>query len=389
MGQIMKTPVSTIKTLLAASALSFSAVSLAGPTIYFGDEGFLQFNYALQVWSQQKSYTSATNDASSNDIFLRRNRLTFLGQQSDLIGFYAQIEAGSDSKFGNDEKSVYFRDAYITIDYSDELRFIVGRFKNTFSRENLEACLEPLTLDRGDITYSPFGGSRDTGAVVWGNLFDAKLQYRFMVADGREGEEVATSSPRITGRVHWSIFDPEYDYGYRGTYLGTQKVLTFGAAYDFQADAAYRDYSNLKDKRDYKAWTVDGFFESPYKSGTYTLAAAYFNYSLGNAINHNPDPKLPASTELEGFYVKAGYLFPDKVGPGRLQLFARHDGLEYNLNGGALDRRVNAVGANYYLNGQALKLTAEYQRVDYANPDASNFSLQDFNQFTFGFQFIF
>lgn len=379
----------TAAAVLAGSLLGASASSVAGPTIYFGEEGFLQINYSLQAWSQYKSYTSATNSSSSNDIFLRRNRITLLGQQSDLVGFYAQIEAGSDSKFGQDEKSVYFRDAYVTLDFMDEVRFIVGRFKNTFTRENLEACLEPLTLDRGDITYSPFGGSRDTGAVIWGNLLDAKLQYRFMVADGREGEEVATSKPRVTGRLHWSILDPEYDYGYRGTYLGTQKVLTFGASYDYQPDVAYTDYTNLRGKRDYKAWTVDGFFESPYKSGTYTLAAAYFNYSLGNAINKNPDPLLPANTELEGFYVKAGYLFPEKVGPGRLQLFARHDGLEYNLKGGALDKRVNSLGANYYLNGQALKLTAEFQHVDFANPDPANYSLQNYKQFTFGFQFIF
>lgn len=379
----------TAAAVLAGSLLTASASSFAGPTIYFGDEGFLQINYSLQAWSQYKSYTSATNDSSSNDMFLRRNRITLLGQQSDLVGFYAQIEAGSDSKFGQDEKSVYFRDAYVTLDFMDEVRFIVGRFKNTFTRENLEACLEPLTLDRGDITYSPFGGSRDTGVVLWGNLLDAQLQYRLMIADGREGEEVATSKPRVTGRVHWSIFDPEYDYGYRGTYLGTQKVLTFGASYDYQADVAYRDYSNLRDKRDYKAWTVDGFFELPTKSGAYTLSSAYFNYSLGNAINKNPDPLLPANTELEGFYVKAGYLFPDKVGPGRLQLFARHDGLEYNLKGGALDKRVNSLGANYYLNGQALKLTADFQHVDFANPDPNRYDLQNYKQFTFGFQFIF
>ncbi len=68
------------------------------------------------------------------------------------------------------------RDAYVTLDYTDGLRFIVGRFKNTFTRENLEACLEPLTLDRSEtLAYSPFGGTRDTGVALWGNLADAKF----------------------------------------------------------------------------------------------------------------------------------------------------------------------------------------------------------------------
>lgn len=376
--------------LAGAGLLAASSLSVAGPTLEFGEEGFVELSYSLQIWSQYRDFTSADHDGGGNDIFLRRNRITLMGQQSDLVGFYAQLEAGGDSRAGNDDKKVYYRDAYITLDYSDSTRFIVGRFKNTFTRENLEACLEPLTLDRADASYSPFGGSRDTGAVMWGNLGDtAAFQYRFMVADGREGDNVAAKSPRFTTRFHWSALDPEYDYGYRGTYLGTRRILTFGASYDYQADVAYADFDTLSDKKDYKAWTVDGFFEYPMRSGTYTLSGAYYNYGLGNAINNpNHDDTLPLNTELEGFYVKGGYLFPQPVGAGRLQLFARHDGNDYNLTDGSLDRRLTSVGANYYLDGQRLKLTAEYQKVDFANEDASNPALQDYNQFTLGFQFI-
>jgi len=373
---------------VAALAAGLAGTAQAAPSIEFGDEGFIQFNYSLQVWAQNRSYTSSTHDGSSTDVFLRRNRITLSGQYNDLIGFYAQLESGNDSKGGNDDREVYYRDAYVTFDYSDEARFIVGRFKNTFSRENLEACLEPLTLDRGDISYTPFGGSRDTGAVIWGNLRDAAFQYRLMVADGREGSEVPKDSPRITARVHWSALDPEYDYGYRGTYLGTRKIFTVGLAADYQADVAYADYPNKRDAKDYRAWTADVFFEYPLKSGTYTFSSAYFDYDLGNAINGSPDPSLPVTTEIEGFYVKAGYLFPQPVGPGRLQLFARHDGIDYNLAGGALDRRVNSFGLNYYLDGQKLKLTLEHQRHDYANPNPATPALQDNHITTLGFQFI-
>lgn len=374
--------------LVLALVAASSSAAYAGPTIDFGDSGSLQFNYALQAWATNSSYTSNNHDGSSTDFYLRRNRITLSGQYNDYVGFYAQLEAGNDSKAGNDDREVYYRDAYVTLDYSDEYRFIIGRFKNTFSRENLEACLEPLTLDRSDISYTPFAGTRDTGAAIWGNLADAAFQYRLMIADGREGDYVPIKSPRVTTRVHWSFLDPEYDYGYRGTYLGTRKILTIGAAYDYQADAAYADYQNREDIKDYSAWTVDGFVEYPFKSGTYTFSAAYFNYDLGDAINLLPDPELPSNTQQEGIYVKAGYLFPNAIGPGRLQLFARHDGTEYNLPGGSLDRRVFSGGANYYLDGQKIKLTLEYRRNDYANPVESVPSLQDNYQTTVGFQFI-
>lgn len=376
---------------LLAGLLPLSAV--AGPTIEFGEQGSLTFTYALQGWLQQRDYTTSSDNSSSTDAYLRRNRLTFSGQYNDYIGFYAQLEAGNDSKLGADNKSVYYRDAYVTIDYRDDLRFIVGRFKNTFSRENLEACLEPLTLDRGDVLpYTPFAGSRDTGVAVWGNLMDARLQYRVMLADGREDAETPKDQPRLTARVHYSFWEPEFNYGYLGTYLGTQKVLTVGAAYDMQKDVAYGNYPSRSDIKDYDAWTVDAFMEYPSASGVYTLSGAYFDYDTGNAFNMNPDPSLPVNSNLKGYYVKAGYMLPNKVGVGRLQFFARHEKADYGAKTGVTeyyDNDRNSIGVNYYIDGQKLKVTFEYADISYDNQHPTDQALRDYNQATLGLQFIF
>lgn len=374
---------------IAAVVAGAAAPAYAGPNIQFGEQGFVDLTYGLQVWSQYQDYTSNGDSGSQYDTFLRRNRFTLSGQLTDYVGFYAQLEAGSDSKDGQDDRSVYYRDAYVTFDYTDSLRLIAGRFKNTFSRENLEACLEPLTLDRSTMSYTPFGGTRDTGVALWGNLADAAFQYRLMVSDGREGDEVVKDSPRITARFHWSPLDPEYSYGYRGTYLGTRKVFTIGAAYDFQADAAYSDYSNRTGSEDYEAWTADIYAEYPTSMGAFTGSAAVFDYSTGNAINENPDPSLTINTELEGYYVKAGYLLPEPVGIGRLQFFARHEGRDYVSLGDNYDNTLNSIGANYYIDGQKLKFTFEYTDVDYEADDSPYHSLRDQKQATLGFQFIF
>jgi len=376
---------------LVAGALPLSA--LAGPTIQGGDQGSLTITYALQGWMQHRSFASDANAGSATDAFLRRNRLTFSGQYNDYVGFYAQIEAGNDSRFGQDNRSVYYHDAYVTLDYRDDLRFIVGRFKNTFSRENLEACLEPLTMDRAEVlSYTPFGGSRDTGLAVWGNLLDAKLQYRFMVADGREGAYVPKDSPRLTARVHYSFWDPESNYGYLGTYLGTAKVLTIGAAYDKQSSVAYGDWPLRRDIKDYKAWTVDAFMEYPARSGVYTVSAAAFKYDTGGAYNQSPDPALPVNSDLKGFYLQGGYMLPGKVSPGRLQFFARHESSDYGVKIGTAeyyDQKWNSVGANWYLDGQKLKVSLEYAKVKFDTPDPTTRSLRDYNQLTLGLQFIF
>lgn len=375
--------------LALATAGVFSAAH-AGPTISYGDEGFVTLGYAVQIWAQGRDFTSSNDRGETTDFFLRRNRITLSGQHNDYVGFYAQLEAGSDSRAGQDNRSVYYRDAYLTFDWTDSLRFIAGRFKNTFSRENLEACLEPLTLDRGEVlSYTPFGGTRDTGVAMWGNLAEGQFQYRVMVSDGREADEVAKDSPRMTARAHWSLWEPEFDYGYRGTYLGTRKVLTFGAAYDFQADVAYADYLNRRDPRDYSAWTADVFIEYPTSVGTITASAARMDYSVDNAINADPDPLLPVTSELEGTYVKLGYLFPGKLGIGRLQLFARHEDLDYGVRDGYYDNRWVSVGANYYINGQQLKVTFEYATVDFDRQHPTDAALSDYDQATLGLQLIF
>ncbi|MGE0080605.1 MAG: selenite/tellurite reduction operon porin ExtI [Thiohalomonadaceae bacterium] len=372
-----------------ALATSLPGTALAGPSIQFGEEGFISVNYALQMWAQHQDFTSDKDSGDQTDFFLRRNRLTFTGQYNDYVGFYAQLEAGSDSKDGNDDRPVFYRDAYVTFDYSDAVRFIAGRFKQTFSRENLEACLEPLTLDRSDISFTPFGGTRDTGIALWGNLANGAFQYRLMAADGRENDAVVKDSPRLTARIHWSPLDPEYDYGYRGTYLGTQTVFTVGVSYDTQADVAYGNFASSSDPKDYKATTADIFVEWPTAMGTFTASAAVFDYSVDNAINLDPDPGLPVTTELEGYYVKGGYLLPGKVGPGRLQFFARHDDADYNLDTGLLDNTRTAAGFNYYLDGQKLKFTGEYMTVDFDQDHPTSRSLRDHEQVTLGFQMIF
>jgi len=377
-------------TSLSAIALAVSSMNAhAGPSFQVGDQGYMELNYAVQIWAQNRGYTSDEDNGDVTDTFLRRNRITLNGQYNDYIGFYAQLEAGNDSKGGNDDRSVYYRDAYLTLDYRDEVRFILGRFKNTFSRENLEACLEPLTLDRGEsLPYTPFGGSRDTGFVMWGNLADAMLSYRLGVSDGREGDEVVKDSPRLTGRVHVSLLDPEYSYGYRGTYLGTQKVLTIGAAVDSQSDIAYGDSTMRSDAKDYTATTYDIFYEQPFSFGTLTASAAVFDYSV-DGYPIVPDNALTPAVEREGDYVKVGYLFPKPVGMGRLQLYARSENIEYGDGTGLSDSSLTSFGAHYYIDGQSLKISLEHASTEFDEQDPDDASLQDYDQTTLGLQMIF
>lgn len=373
---------------VALGGLTAVGSAQAGPTVEFGDQGSATFTYAVQGWHRNIDYKAPGRDES--DFYLRRHRLAVSGQFNDQIGFYTQLEGGGNP--GSDHE-VFFRDAYLTFDYRDELRFIFGRVKNTFSRENLEACLEPLTLDRSELlAYTPHGGTRDDGLVVWGNLLDGRFQYRFMVANGRDDDAAPAHRPRYTTRVHYSFLDPEYNYGYLGTYLGTSKVFTIGAAYDTQADVVYANYPMRTDRKSYKAWTVDAFLEYPTTTGVYTASGAYFKYDTGGVANMSPDAAYPINGDMKGYYLKAGYMLPNKVGPGRLQFFARHDKADYDKKVALTeyyDRTWNSLGVNYYLDGQKLKISAEVADVKFDKPYPGVPRLQDQKQIIVGLQFIY
>jgi len=53
------------------------------------------------------------------------------------------------------------------------------------------------------------------------------------------------------------------------------------------------------------------------------------------------------------------------------------------------DQNWNSIGANYYLDGQKLKVSFEYADISFDTEHPTNPALQDYNQATLGLQFIF
>ncbi len=92
---------------------------------------------------------------------------------------------------------------------------------------------------------------------------------------------------------------------------------------------------------------------------------------------------------MEGWYVKAGYLLPRKVGPGRVQFFARHERSEYNLPYMYRDQKWDGIGVHYLIDGQLLKVTFEAAQVKFDIQNPTDASQRDYKQYTLGLQFIF
>lgn len=386
--------------LLIISFLVFAGIGTAhaGPVIKFGEESWLMINYEMQLYLQSRDTGSGSSgDSSTSDIYFRRNRLSFLGQVNDTYGFVFSVQHQGEKRIGgitvSDIPGENFDvvDAFLRADWTDAFRLRIGLTKDPFARETNEGCFFPLSVDRSLFIYTNLPRlNRDYGVVLWGNLLDAKVQYRLAAMKGNDSGNDPESSFRYTGRVHLSLLEPESSIVYRGTYLGAKKVLTFGAGYQFEPDAVYANLSAKTLSKDFQAWTLDGFFEYPTPAGTFTLSGAYLKTDFDDAYKGaDPDSRsIGVSGEKKGWYAKAGYMLPKKVGPGDVQVYGRYEEWKFANLSGIFDQEIKwtGLGLNYLLKGQDLRVTLEYSNNDFDKQDSST---KDFKTYTAMLQFLF
>ena len=388
---------------ITAAATLFAGTAWAGPTWTFGpeDQGLLKLDYKGQFQLNARDTGSeADGEGDTTEFNFRRNRIALMGAYGSNFGLYVQTEFNEDNNIGplavgdGDNSNFQILDAVFRFKYNDHFNVWVGKFKYNLTRENLEACEMPLTLDRSLLIRAPLtsNGTRDKGVAVWGNFMDDMVQYRVDVMNGRNDSVSAPESNfRYSGRVHLSLLDPESGYGYKGTYLGKKKVFTVGAAYQMENSVAYANVAAQDDEVDYQAWTIDLFTEYPVDGvGTFTFSTAYVDYDLDDAYQGvDPDPStIGVNGEKNGYYVKAGYLLPNLP----LQLFARYENWSFADLYEVVDQEIDWYGAgfNYYFRGQNLKLTVEISKADFDEEGTfNNVKTEDFTTATAQLQVIF
>jgi len=389
---------------LAIGLTLMAGTAFAGPQMTFGpnDEGALQIDYKGQFqMSLRDTGSGENNDDNTANFNFRRNRIALMGKYGDMMSLYVQTEFTEDQNVttlgvadSNQGTEFQMLDAVMRFNINDAFKVNVGKFKYNLSRENLEACEMPLTLDRSLFIRTAYTSTRDQGVAVWGNLFNDMFQYRADVMEGRKavsGDTAPSSSFRYSARGHVTLLDPENDYGYKGTYMGKKKVLTFGGAYQYEPEVAYGDIVTKADKKDYTAWTVDAFFEYPLAgAGTVTASAAYEDIDLDDAyLATTPDAgTIGINGQKNGWYVKGGYMLPTVP----LQFFGRYEKWQFASLNNIFDQKIDwyGVGANYYFRDQNLKLTAEVSRTAFDKEGTvSGVTSKDFTTFITQLQLIF
>jgi hypothetical protein len=311
----------------------------------------------------------------------------------------------------SNDRDIRIIDAYVIGNFNPAVNMKLGLTKIPLTRANLDDCFAPLSLDRSNYIYSPFGASavkftRDQGVVFWGSFVDDKLKYWLGALEGREGvfkwtvpgqtvlplPASATSSPEpkssleYVARVHFALLDPEPGSGYEGTYFGKKKILTIGFGYAFEPDAVYSqvsytagDVTTLRstETADYTAYAADLMFEYPFNIGTVTVSSQYLKADFEDAYKTNANPAdrntiiAGINGQKEGWYAKLAYILPMTIGKeGKLQPYVLYENWKFAHLLGVNDQTITITGGgiNYYIHGQNVRTTLEYLNTEFDTP---------------------
>lgn len=406
-------------TLVFSPTMSYGQASenyTGGLKIKMNDDGskYLRFITWHQMWA---TFSQDANGDINSDFTLRRSRFLAFAQISKrfliLTHFGmnnltpAQMGTAGTVQSGSGNGQFFMHDAWV--DYT----LIPGKLNvggglhywNGISRMNNQSTLNFLTLDNAGHNWANIGTSdqfaRHLGFFAKGTV--GKLAYRFAVNEaignpllgGKLSDIAATDSSEavtnkaiyrqpnsnsgggkvVSGYVSYQFFDKEgmtLPY-YVGTYLGKKKVFNIGAGFFYHDKGAfyYTDTNGGFEQVSPLSFAVDAFLDMPVGE-TGGAVTAYASFT-----NHNWGPNLTGGLDGVGtgniVYAHAGYLIPGtKIQP---YVHFSNRALEAHENLAAPTSNRIGIGANYYIEGNNAKISAEIQRSQGSGatqPDATS-----------------
>ncbi|HUO08127.1 MAG TPA: porin [Phycisphaerae bacterium] len=342
----------------------------------------LRYTFAKDTLQDPSAYAKKPASGDVNGFDIRRARLIFSGNafspdvtyclSGDFCGDYAEK---------TDQGFFQLQDAYICYRFNDALKLRVGSFVVPFSRA--EYTYAGLQLVDFPAELPPFDPVRAIGASVLGQPIPDRLSYEVNMNNGQKSNILGRASEIAAGANDNRLaFYSRLQYagaGHLSDFLDEPDLRkdTSSLAWQIGAAAGYESANTSANAfpSPQGSATVPGLstIQSPGFASTYTLngdlyratidaTAKYRGLSLLSAayfqqVNENPGegvkPSIsPSSFFQTGFYGQAGYMLNK-----HWEIVARAGDL---LTEGADNQmQTYALGINYYLYGQNLKVQSD------------------------------
>jgi hypothetical protein len=327
-----------------------------------GKDADIKFGVQGQFWADWTQ--DPTTGGYAQNLYLRRARVLVGGDIGDDVSFFVQTD---DPKLGLTPKALgsgfLIQDAFVTWKPSKEFQLLGGLMLVPFARNALQSTTSYYALDVSAITTvsntsTQSSALRDAGFGANGFFFKDHLQYRTGAFQG-ERDSNGRNSLRAAGYVQYDFFDTETGYTFAGTALGTKKILAIDAGGDKQG--AYRSESA----------NIAG--DLPIQHGNEIGGQFQF-------IHYDGRQKFLTIPDQNDFMAEATYY----VRRFKVQPFARTE-VQNFVASANLSKDVDRYGGgvNYYIHGQNLKWTLQYQRA------FTNNGVRPANEFTMQLQLFY
>ncbi|WP_022855598.1 hypothetical protein [Thermodesulfobacterium thermophilum] len=393
-----------------ALVLGYAATTQAAQ-IKVDEDTFADFGYNMKIMYQKFDEREKGDAGWKKNVFdIKDSRFYISGQVSKMVQFYGEWNASGAYKeptagYAKDNK-VGLGEAGVNFVFMPELQVRAGKVRVPFTRYQMTSGYSLIIptdawydkggagangvfkniikdiaedKDRGIEFTNPLDliGKADGGLVVHGDIANGMFRYNVGVFNEDKRKDEAFKGLQWVARVEFTPtmlgYAPESTTSPHGkvkdTYLGKKDVLTIGLGY-YKEKLYDKEYTNYK-SLEVDGWTADLFFEKKFGCWVPNLQIGYIKLNdshFYNDISSNVWKK--GDTSL--WYAQGQLLYDAVVGFGKPALAIRYENVEadgvYTTNyttkkDFAFDRW--GVAFNYYLKGQAAKVSLGFDKVEY------------------------
>ena len=384
---------------LVAGMASTVPSAYAGGTIKVDDDKFISIGMGTRLSFNAVEDGSASGAQYSNSFGVNNARIYINGGIHKYVKFAFNTEcfncyiggggsagAGGSNQFGRNS-NIGILDAVAQFEFNELVNFWIGRTLVPTERGELNGPFYHAVFDgfRTPFNQADFSGNfgtggaglygRDNGAVFYGKIHPGgtHLQYVASVFTGLQSSATAgpnqRNSLKYAGRLTWNLLNDESNPGYytSGTYYGTAgDILALAVGGEYQNDGA----GSFANRSRFGSVVTDLLFEKVLanNNGVFTLNAEFKRYwaqdlaAFGNADCFC----MFAGTSWTGY---ALYLFPQEVGIGRFQPYARYTGQNSQFGGA---REEFELGTNYVISGHNARISTYWRTGNIGNNSTFN-----------------
>ena len=331
--------------LLAAGGalmLGLACAPVSAQLVIKNEDVNLKLGVQGQFWGDWIQSPDTSGYAQS--LYLRRGRLLLSGDIGSDISFFFQTD---DPNLGKMPKTLnagfVLQDAFLEWKVKNSFRVDGGLMLVPFARQSLQSTTSFYQIDISNISTvnnssTSSSALRDMAFQARGFFLKDHLLYRTGVYEGERGA-TAHNSLRTAGYVQYDFFDTETGYAFIGTALGKKRILAVDGGFDKQGA--------------YRSWSANVASDTPVHGGDEIgVNLQYIHYD-----GQNKFLTIPNQNDL--LLELAYYLHQVKFQPFvavSSQNFVASDAK-------AKDLERYGSGVNYYIHGQNLKWTLQYNRI--------------------------